>query len=122
VRIMAGNIKQMREAKQLLTRPFVLFCCLSHKGARILVPIAMVAAAISNAFLLGRPVYNWLGWAQVLFYGLALLGALGWLKPKTLRLPFYFCMINASLFAWMYKILIHPKQPASQESRPIVWT
>src|SRR5581483_771342 len=122
VRIMAGNIKQMAEARTLLNRPFVLFCFLSHKGARIVVPIAMVAAAISNALLVSIPLYYWLGWAQVIFYGLALLGALGWLKPKPLRLPFYFCMINASLFAWIYKVVIRPKRAASQDSRPVVWT
>jgi cellulose synthase/poly-beta-1,6-N-acetylglucosamine synthase-like glycosyltransferase len=122
VRIMAGNIKQMREAKALLNRPFVLFCFLSHKGARILVPIAMVAAAFSNAFLLKLPLYYWLGWAQLSFYGLALMGALGWIKPKPLRLPFYFCMINASLFAWIYKVLLQPRRGATRDSRPVVWT
>lgn len=122
VRIMAGNIKQMREATGLLTRPFVLFCFLSHKGARIVVPVAMVAMVVSNALLVRLPLYYWIGWAQVAFYGLALLGALGWVKPKPLRLPFYFCMINASLFAWMYQQALRPKRTASQDARPVVWT
>ncbi len=126
VRIMGGNIAQMREIKGLLwpPRPLVLFCFLSHKGARIIVPLAMISLAVSNVFLWRTPFYAWVVGGQILFYGLALLGALGWLKPKVLRLPFYFCMINASLFAWLYRVVSARKRPPSpDDKRPhVVWT
>ena len=126
IRIMAGNIEQLREIKGLLCppQPLVLFCFLSHKATRVVVPLAMIALALSSAFLWHAPFYRWALGGQILFYGLALLGALDWLKPKALRLPFYFCMINVSLFALLYRVVSHRKPPASlDEKRPrVVWT
>jgi len=126
VRIMAGNIEQMREAKGLLwrPRPLTLFCFLSHKGARIVVPLALLTMLVSNLMLWHAPVYHWMAWAQILFYSCALLGALGILHWKALRLPYYFCMINASLFVWMYyRIARGRRRSSSGGSRPgVVWT
>jgi cellulose synthase/poly-beta-1,6-N-acetylglucosamine synthase-like glycosyltransferase len=109
VRITAGNIEQLREIKGLLwpPRPFVLFCLLSHKTGRLLVPVFMLMALAANVALRGQFPYNWLLLGQALFYGLALLGAMAGLKPKVLRLPYYFCMINSALFAWVYQALRH---------------
>jgi cellulose synthase/poly-beta-1,6-N-acetylglucosamine synthase-like glycosyltransferase len=126
VRIMAGNIRQLREIKNLFwpLRPLVLFCFLSHKATRIAVPLAMISLVVSNALLWRSPFYTWILLAQILFYGLALLGAIGWLKPKELRLPFYFCMINASLFAWLYRLVSQREgqQSPDEKRRHIVWT
>ena len=107
VRITAGNIEQLREIRSLLwpPQPVNLFCLLSHKAGRLLVPLAMVLLAIANVMLWRDPVYRWLLWGQVLFYGLAALGALVTLKPGFLRLPYYFCMINSAFFAWIYHAL-----------------
>jgi len=107
VRITAGNIGQLREVKSLLwpLRPVSLFCLLSHKAGRLLVPPAMVVLAIVNLMLWRDPVYKWFLWAQVLFYGAAALGALVKLRPRFLRLPYYFCMINSAFFAWIYHAL-----------------
>lgn len=109
VRITAGNIEQLRELKSLIwpPRPFVLFCLLSHKTGRLLVPVFMLIALAANIGLRGKFPYNWLLLGQVLFYGLALLGAMVSLKPRVLRLPYYFCMINSALFAWVYQALRH---------------
>jgi len=109
VRITAGNIEQLREIKSLIwpPRPFVLFCLLSHKTGRLLVPVFMLAALAANIALRGQFPYNWLLLGQALFYGLAVLGAMISLKPKVLRLPYYFCMINSALFAWVYQALRH---------------
>jgi len=109
VRITAGNIEQLREIKGLIwpPRPFVLFCLLSHKTGRLLVPVFMLIALGANIILRGQFPYNWLLLGQVLFYGLAVLGAMANLKPKVLRLPYYFCMINSALFAWVYQALRH---------------
>ncbi|MGA8431724.1 MAG: glycosyltransferase family 2 protein [Candidatus Sulfotelmatobacter sp.] len=109
VRITAGNIEQLREIKRLCwpPRPFVLFCLLSHKTGRLLVPIFLITAFAANIVLRRNSPYGWLLLAQVLFYGLALLGSLIRLRPKFLRLPYYFCMINSALFAWLYHALRH---------------
>ncbi|MFY9647351.1 MAG: glycosyltransferase family 2 protein [Terriglobales bacterium] len=108
VRITAGNIEQLREIKGLVLppRPFVLFCLLSHKTGRLLVPVFMVMALAANIVLRGQFPYNWLLLGQGLFYGLAVLGAMVNL-PKLLRLPYYFCMINSALFAWVYQAVRH---------------
>ena len=105
-------------------RPLVLFCFLSHKVARIVVPLALILLALSSTFLWRSPLYAWVLWGQILFYGLALLGSLRWLKPKALRLPFYFCMINASLFAWVYRVVSKRKNLASSDKkrRQVIWT
>jgi glycosyltransferase involved in cell wall biosynthesis len=109
VRIMAGNIEQIREIKGLLwpPRPLVVFCLLSHKTGRLLVPVFLLATLATNIALRSEFPYNWLLLGQVLFYGLALLGSRFKLKPKVLRLPYYFCMINSALFAWVYHALRH---------------
>ncbi|MGA8509650.1 MAG: glycosyltransferase family 2 protein, partial [Candidatus Sulfotelmatobacter sp.] len=71
VRITAGNIEQLREIKSLIwpPRPFVLFCLLSHKTGRLLVPVFMLIALAANIGLRGKFPYNWLLLGQVLFYG-----------------------------------------------------
>jgi cellulose synthase/poly-beta-1,6-N-acetylglucosamine synthase-like glycosyltransferase len=109
VRITAGNIEQLREMKSLIwpPRPIVLFCLLSHKTGRLAVPVFLLIALAANIALRGQYPYNWLLLGEVLFYALALLGAVLSLKPKFLRLPYYFCMINSALFAWVYYALRH---------------
>ena len=107
VRIMTGNFEQLREMKALIRplRPGPLFFFLSHKAGRLVVPIAMLAMFGANLFLLDRPFYRALFALQLAFYALVLLGALVRLKPKVLRLPYYFCMINAAAFLGMYHAL-----------------
>ncbi|HVI09034.1 MAG TPA: glycosyltransferase family 2 protein [Candidatus Binatia bacterium] len=109
VRITAGNVEQLREIKSLLwpPRPFVLFCLLSHKTGRLIVPVFMLLALAANIALARQFPYNWLLAGQAAFYVLALLGTTKNLRPKILRLPYYFCMINSALFAWIYQALRH---------------
>jgi cellulose synthase/poly-beta-1,6-N-acetylglucosamine synthase-like glycosyltransferase len=125
IRIMAGNVEQLREIKGLLWPPrlVALFCFLSHKAGRVVVPLAMLALALSSPFLWRAPLYQWIVWGQILFYVLAILGALR-LKPRVLRLPFYFCMINASLFVWLYRVVTGRGRPESRDpKRPhVAWT
>ena len=107
VRITAGNIEQLREIKSLLSplRPIPLFCLLSHKAGRLLVPLAMVALVMTNAILWRESLYKFLLLGQVLFYAMAALGRFVRLRPAFLRLPYYFCMINSAFFAWIYHAL-----------------
>jgi cellulose synthase/poly-beta-1,6-N-acetylglucosamine synthase-like glycosyltransferase len=121
VRIARGNVEQLAEIRGMLRplRPVSLICFLSHKAGRLIVPLAMVVLVVSNAFLWRSPTYASLGLAQVLFYSLALGGALVPLRPKVLRLPYYFCMINAALFAWIY-LVVCPRRSANP--RGAIWT
>ncbi|HZU26267.1 MAG TPA: glycosyltransferase family 2 protein [Bryobacteraceae bacterium] len=114
VRIMAGNFQQLREIKGILWpfRPLPVFFFLSHKGSRLLVPFAMLTALGANLFLLSSPLYLSLFWIQVVFYGMALLGTVWKLRPKTLLLPFYFCMINAATFFGAYHALTSRRRMA----------
>ena len=107
VRIMTGNFDQLREMKALVRpfRPGPLFFFLSHKAGRLVVPLAMLAMLVANVFLLGEPFYRAVFALQVAFYALVVLGALVKLRPKVLRLPYYFCMINAAAFLGMYHAL-----------------
>jgi glycosyltransferase involved in cell wall biosynthesis len=107
VRIMAGNFEQLRELKPLLwpPRPLMLFFFLSHKAARLIVPPALIAIAAANLALLQSPLYRWIALAQLAFYVLVALGASWQLRPKVLRLPYYFCMINAAALVGVYHAL-----------------
>ncbi len=120
VRIARGNVEQLAEIGGLLRplRPLALFCFFSHKAGRLVVPVAMVLLALGNLLLFKSPVYQAMGVAQVLFYGLAMGGAIVPLRPKALRLPFYFCMINAALFACIY----HAAQRRPSRSRSVAWS
>lgn len=107
VRIMAGNFQQLQEVRDFLwpLRPRCLFYFISHKALRLVVPFAMLAALVFNFFLIGTTLYDALFLAQLSFYLLAALGS-GWkLRPKPLRLPYYFCMVNAAVFAGIYHAL-----------------
>jgi len=107
VRIMRGNFEQLSELRTLLWPPRLraLFFFLSHKAGRLVVPLAMLTLAFSNAWLLPAPFYVWTGGAQLLFYGLVLLGGIWNLQPRILRLPYYFCMVNAAVFVGAYHAL-----------------
>jgi len=108
VRLMTGNFQQLRELQGLCRplQPLPLFFFLSHKAGRLAVPLAMLALAFSNALLLSAPFYWWTWHGQALFYGLVALGAVWRIRPRFLRLPYYFCMINAAAFLGIYHALI----------------
>jgi biofilm PGA synthesis N-glycosyltransferase PgaC len=101
VRVMAGNIQQIREIRTVLNQPLPLFFFLSHKVSRLAVPFCMVAALLVNLLLLDQPFYRALLVAQAAFYSLAIAGC--WVPfPKLLMLPYYFCMINLATFVGAY--------------------
>lgn len=114
VRIMAGNLQQLREIKGLIHpfRALPLFFFLSHKVSRLLVPFAMVIAFVTGLLLMRSLVYGVLFWLQVVFYALAALGARVPLRPKYLLLPYYFSMINAAVFLGLYHTLTSRRRMA----------
>jgi cellulose synthase/poly-beta-1,6-N-acetylglucosamine synthase-like glycosyltransferase len=107
VRIMAGNLQQLREIKGLLWPPRILplFFFLSHKAVRLVVPFAMAAALVANIALARTSPFGELLALQVAFYLLAIAGALWKLRPALLALPYYFTMINVALFFGLYHAL-----------------
>jgi biofilm PGA synthesis N-glycosyltransferase PgaC len=104
VRIMAGNLQQLGEIKGLLSPPQILplFYFLSHKLLRSLVPFFLLSLIVSNVFLLHQTLFRITAGLQLIFYALALLGSLMPLKPRSLRLPYYFCFVNA---AYLWSVL-----------------
>jgi len=101
VRIMAGNIQQLREVKGLLWPPQILplFFFFSRKLVRMVVPFFLISLAVSNAVLAHESFYRQMGFLQLIFYGLALIGIRFKLQPRVLRLPYYFCFVNAA-YLW----------------------
>ena len=114
IRVMAGNLQQLREVRELLWPPrwLALFCILSHKAARLVVPPAMALLIVANVFLLHQPFYQRLGILQGTFYLLAILGSGHFLRPKLLRIPYYFCMINAAAFMAIYHVCLGRRRMA----------
>ena len=104
IRIVAGNFQQLRYLRQFLMpcQPLPLLFFLSHKVVRLLVPFAMLTALAANLPLIGSPAYRVLFGVQLMFYALAALGLTGRLRPRALRLPFYFCMVNSAAFFGLY--------------------
>jgi cellulose synthase/poly-beta-1,6-N-acetylglucosamine synthase-like glycosyltransferase len=115
VRITSGNIQQLRELPRLVMPPraLPLFFFVSHKAMRLLVPPAMMTCLVANLFLLHSPLYVALFVAQLAFYALALSGAAFALRPRLLRLPYYFSMVNAALIVALFEHTVR--------RRPVAW-
>lgn len=111
IRIMAGNLQQLRYLRRFLRplQPLPLLFFLSHKVVRLFIPFAMLAALGANILLIRSPAYRGLLAAQLLFYALAILGTTGRLRPRALRLPFYFCMVNSAAFFGLYHAITRRK-------------
>jgi poly-beta-1,6-N-acetyl-D-glucosamine synthase len=111
-RIVAGRYQALMATLPRLVRrrPLVAWQVVSHKGLRPMVPLAMAVAAVSNAVLLRSSVLARWSWAaQVLFYGLAGLGARaerrGRRPHSVTYVPYYFCRVNGSAIRGMAEVL-----------------
>ena len=108
VRIAVGNFQQLRLLGLLLwpPRPWLLFEFVAHKLLRLVGPFCLVAALVLSLFLPG-PLYVALLVAQVAFYGAAVAGWLGGRRVRVplLKLPYYFCMINAAYVVGLARLL-----------------
>ena len=83
VRITAGNIEQLREIKGLIwpPRPFVLFCLLSHKTGRLLVPVFMLIALARTSSCADNSLTTGCCWASA-FLRTRCVGRDGQPRPK----------------------------------------
>jgi cellulose synthase/poly-beta-1,6-N-acetylglucosamine synthase-like glycosyltransferase len=114
IRIMAGNLQQLRHLRQLLRplQPLPLFFFVSHKVIRLVAPFAMLTAMAVNLLLLASPIYGASLCIQLAFYTLAAFGLTRRLRPRALTLPYYFCMVNAAAFFGLYHALTRRKNMA----------
>ena len=97
VRTIAGTFQLfVRERWLLHPRTNRLWLqALSHKGLRLLAPALLAIAALTSVALASRPFYATALGFQVLFYALALAGALaGPTRVRLLDVPFTFCLLN----------------------------
>lgn len=115
IRIAAGGIQSIVRLRGLLNpikHPLLSFQYISHRVLRwSITPFLLPLVLIVNGIILVRTphfIYDSLFILQILFYSLAALGLL--LEKKELRLkiafvPYYFCMMNYSIIAGMFKYL-----------------
>jgi cellulose synthase/poly-beta-1,6-N-acetylglucosamine synthase-like glycosyltransferase len=102
VRTLTGNYQLLQLAPWLLGRENPLrFEFISHKLTRLVVPFALVATLITAALLPGT-FYRFAFWAQVGFYGLSLLGWMGFKLGPLSRLAdaaYTFTRLNMAALA-----------------------
>jgi hypothetical protein len=102
------GVGYMREILNPFLHPALCFQILSHRLLRWAVPFFLIAAFVSNAFLVGDPFYRLLFYGQVAVYGAALAGFV--LERLRLRapgmfVPLYFCLINLAPLLAVWKLL-----------------
>ncbi len=116
IRISAGGIQSVIRLRKLLNifRYGILsFQYISHRVLRwTLTPLLLLLIIPINLILVlnsgTSPVYGWLFTGQILFYAAALLG---WffenrkIKVKALFVPYYFFMMNLSVFLGLRRFL-----------------
>ncbi len=105
VRTLAGNFQLLVMLPQLLLpwRNPLWFRFLSHKLVRLAVPWAMLGLLIIP-FIADGPLYRALGYAQLVFYALALLGLLTGGGGRILGALSSLLVLNAAAFVafWMW--------------------
>jgi biofilm PGA synthesis N-glycosyltransferase PgaC len=112
VRTLTGNYQLLRLAPWLLSvsNP-LLFRFVSHKLLRLLVPLLLVLMLLSSATAKG-PFYAAIFWLQVLFYVLAVFGALSpsTKKFKPVAIANTFVMLNAAAALAFYNFIAGRKE------------
>jgi cellulose synthase/poly-beta-1,6-N-acetylglucosamine synthase-like glycosyltransferase len=117
IRISAGGLQAVWRLRSLLNpfkHPVLSFQYISHRVLRwTLAPLALPFILLLNWALMFRGVnpfwlYTYLFWAQIVFY---LAAVCGWLfeqfklKVKAFYVPYYFCMMNYSVYRGFMRLL-----------------
>lgn len=97
----------------------------SHKFLRVMAPFLMIALWIVNALLLDRPFFKIIFILQIIFYCLAVLGALarqakyGILKLilKICYIPYVFCLLNFSALIGFLRFVMAKQSITWQKAR-----
>lgn len=107
VRTLTGNYQLLKLAPWLLSpaNP-LLFRFISHKLLRLAVPLLLAVMLVSSG-MAGGHIYQALFWLQVLFYVLAILGALSSSarRFKLIAIANTFVMLNAAAAVAFYNFL-----------------
>ena len=85
----------------------------SHKFLRVMIPFFLIIIFLMNIFWLSEKVFSTIFLLQVVFYGMAFVGALlrynekGFLKvmSKVCYIPYVFCLLNFSALAGFFRFL-----------------
>jgi cellulose synthase/poly-beta-1,6-N-acetylglucosamine synthase-like glycosyltransferase len=115
IRIGAGGFQAMALCWRSLLpwRGVYTWAFWSHKVLRWLVPFFMVAALVANFFLVSDPVFFVMIILQLIFYALALLGAL--VRGRKMILfsaPHYFVTINLALLLGFFRFVTGTQRAA----------
>ena len=122
IRIAAGGLQAIYRLSPLLNPlrfGLLSFQYISHRVLRwTLAPVALPVIFVLNLILAqsGIPLYEFLLFAQILFYTLALLGYLlerRKLKFKIFFIPYYFCMMNYAVYRGFIRII--------RGSQSVIW-
>lgn len=125
VRIAAGGIQSIIWLKELLNPfayPLLSFQYISHRVLRwTITPFLLILSFILNTALAlqGLVFYQLLLVAQILFYGMAILG---WvmekreLRIKILFIPYYFCVMNYAVLAGIIRYFKKTQSAAWEKS------
>jgi len=109
-RVIAGAIQSVKQKEGVpsIRQKKLLFCYLSHKFLRWMVPVCLLAVFLANiplALFSGMKIYSITMGLQILFYLLALcprfFSSLN--EIAITSIPFYFCLANAAAIYGIYK-------------------
>ena len=105
IRIITGGIQALKLGEGLprLQQPRLMFCYVSHKLLRWLVPFGLLAIMLASIALAAEPFYQFALSGQLLFYAAALWAALGLPKVRGGHVPYYFCLVNGAAFIGLWK-------------------
>lgn len=128
VRIAAGGFQSMRLLSPLLAfwrHPALSYLYISHRVLRwTLSPVCLILAFVANGVLAIGEGGTWLirvlFFAQVVFYALAVAGALGQKQKKQsglLKLPYYFVFMNVSVIQGFFRYLRGKQSGAWERAR-----
>jgi poly-beta-1,6-N-acetyl-D-glucosamine synthase len=117
VRIVAGGFQALilRQGVPRASQGLLMWCYVSHKLLRWLVPVFLAVALVTSAMLAAEPLYAVALVAQLAAYAAGLAHAVD--MPFLRRIPgvavaYYFCMVNGAALTGLWKGLARA-QPAA---------
>ncbi|MCH5597741.1 glycosyltransferase family 2 protein [Niabella ginsengisoli] len=127
IRIAAGGIQsifRLKKAANPFHNPVLTFQYISHRVLRWTVtPFLMILVFLLNIFIVlnyDAPIYKLLLVAQILFYGLSIMGYFFEqrnVKIKAFFIPYYFCMMNYAVIAGISRYFKKAQSAAWEKSK-----
>jgi hypothetical protein len=102
------GVGYMPEVLNPFAHPFLCFQIISHRLLRWGIPFLLIAAFVSNAFLLDAPFYRLTFVLQLAFYGAALAALVldrRRIRAPGLFVPLYFCLVNLAPLIAVWSLL-----------------